>query len=113
MDLHRVNRRVVLAAVVASALAMWPLCGYAAAEPRQKTVRFGVCADVHKDIMHDADQKGDEGAKETLWRMHEVGIDAYLVWSRKMHGGRFADRQPESLSDDEWISVVAGTRNEA
>lgn len=30
-------------------------------------------------IMQDADGPGDDGAKETLWRMHELGIDAYLV----------------------------------
>ena len=59
-------------------------------------------------IMHDADQKGDEGAKETLWQMHQANVDAYLVWSRKTHDGKFADRQPESLSEQEWCDI---TRN--
>ena len=58
-------------------------------------------------IMHDADTKGDEGAKETLWRMHEVGVDAYLVWSRKKHGGKFQGRQPESLTEREWGEIVS------
>lgn len=49
-------------------------------------------------IMHDADSPGDEGAKETLWRMHEKGINAYLVWSRRRFGGC----EPESIEDDIW-----------
>ena len=49
-------------------------------------------------VMHDTDGPGDDGAKETLWRMHEQGIDAYLVWSRRKFGGQFAGRQPESLT---------------
>ncbi len=57
-------------------------------------------------LMHDADVPGDEGAKESLWRLHEAGIEAYLVWSRKKFGGQFADRQPESLADDEWCHLV-------
>ncbi|MBI5010820.1 MAG: metallophosphoesterase, partial [Bacteroidia bacterium] len=28
-----------------------------AGQPGDKTVRFGVCTDVHKDIMHDADER--------------------------------------------------------
>ena len=57
-------------------------------------------------IMHDTDEKGDEGAKESLWRLHNAGIDAYLVWSRDKYSGRFADRQPESLTDDEWQGLA-------
>jgi len=57
-------------------------------------------------IMHDADTPGDDGAKETLWRMHEQGIDAYLVWSRRKFDGRFTDRQPESLTDEEWNELA-------
>ena len=57
-------------------------------------------------IMHDADGPGDEGAKETLWRLHECDINAYLVWSRRKFGGHFADRQPENLSADEWSDIA-------
>jgi hypothetical protein len=63
-------------------------------------------SDSRVGIMHVADVPGDEGAKETLWRMHEAGINAYLVWSRRMHSGQFADRQPESLSKPEWDEIV-------
>ena len=57
-------------------------------------------------VMHDADDPGDDGAKETLWRMHEQGIDAYLVWSRRKFGGRFNNRQPESLDSGEWNELA-------
>jgi len=59
-------------------------------------------------VMHDADGPGDEGAKETLWRMHELGLDAYLVWSRRKFAGTFADRQPETLNVDEWKLLGGG-----
>jgi len=37
-------------------LALWMPIG-TSADPAKTSVRFGVCADVHKDIMHDADQR--------------------------------------------------------
>jgi 5S rRNA maturation endonuclease (ribonuclease M5) len=58
-------------------------------------------------VMHDADTPGDEGAKESLWRLHEHGIDAYLVWSRRKFDGAYVDRQPESLTDDEWQAIAS------
>ena len=63
-------------------------------------------ADGRVGIMHDADTKGDEGAKETLWRMHQAGIDAYLVWSKHQEGSKYANRQPESLSEEEWNELA-------
>ena len=57
-------------------------------------------------VMHGADSPGDDGAKETHWRMHEQGIDAYLVWSGRKFDGRFVDRQPESLTDEEWREIA-------
>ncbi len=59
-------------------------------------------------IVHDADDQGDAGAKESLWRLHQAGIDAYLVWSRQKFEGRYTDRQPESLSDNEWNEIAGG-----
>ena len=49
--------------------------------------------------MHDADAPGDDGAKETLWRMHEQGIDAYLVWyhEHRPHQGLGARTPNEML----------------
>ena len=60
-------------------------------------------------VMHDADGPGDDGAKETLWRMHEQGVDAYLVWSRRKFGGKYVERQPESLTNDEWAEIAQST----
>jgi hypothetical protein len=53
-------------------------------------------------VMHDADGPGDDGAKETLWRMHERGIAAYLIWSQRRFDGLYTGRQPESVSESEW-----------
>ncbi len=36
----------------------------------------------------------------------EAGI-AQLAWSRSMHDGVYRDRQPESLTSDEWEALVA------
>ena len=36
----------------------------------------------------------------------EQGINAYLVWSRRKAGGKYADRQPESLTDEEWNEIA-------
>jgi hypothetical protein len=58
-------------------------------------------------VMHDADGPGDEGAKETLWKLHERDVNAYLVWNRRKFDGKFTDRQPESLSDEEWRELAA------
>jgi hypothetical protein len=55
--------------------------------------------------MLDADAPGDDGAKETLRRLHEAGVDLYLVWSQKKTGGNYAIRQPEGLRDEEWERV--------
>lgn len=59
-------------------------------------------------VMHDADAPGDEGAKEALWRLHELDIDAYLVWTGKKYGGKFAGRQPEQLNEAEWAEIADG-----
>jgi hypothetical protein len=64
-------------------------------------------ADDRVGIMHDADTPGDEGAKETLWRLNEHGVRAYLVWSRNRFGGRFAGQQPENLSAEDWSEISA------
>ncbi len=57
--------------------------------------------------MFDCDAEGDEGAKEAAWKLLQVGLDVRPLWSRNMHGGKFAGRQPETLQRDEWSSIVA------
>jgi hypothetical protein len=34
-----------------------------------------------------------------------------LAWSPRMHGGRFKDRQPESVTAEEWSAVESRLRN--
>jgi len=57
-------------------------------------------------LLFDADDAGDEGAKESLWLLAQRGLDVRLGWSRSMHGGKFVGRQPESLTADEWETVI-------
>ncbi len=57
-------------------------------------------------LLFDADDAGDDGAKESLWLLAERGLDARLGWARMMHGGRFARRQPESLTLAEWTTAL-------
>lgn len=44
---------------------------WASGEPKQKSLRFGVCADVHKDVMHDADAR----LKVFIDRMNREEVD--------------------------------------
>lgn len=53
-------------------------------------------------LLFDADDAGDDGAKEALWALAQRNLDVRLGWSRTMHGGRFVRRQPESLGMEEW-----------
>jgi hypothetical protein len=57
-------------------------------------------------ILFDADEAGDQGAKESLWFLAQRGLHVRLGWSRGMHGGRFDGRQPENLSIDEWQTAI-------
>ncbi|MFL5330495.1 MAG: toprim domain-containing protein [Gemmataceae bacterium] len=57
-------------------------------------------------IFFDADDAGDEGAKEAHWLLVQRGLDVRLGWSRSMHGGRFNGRQPESVSLAEWDEAI-------
>ena len=57
-------------------------------------------------LLFDADDAGDEGAKEALWLLAQRGLDARLGWSKAMLGGRFASRQPENLTANDWAQVL-------
>ena len=58
-------------------------------------------------LMLDCDAEGEEGAKDAAWKLLQAGLNVRPLWSHSMHGGKFADRQPESLKSDEWSSIVA------
>jgi hypothetical protein len=57
-------------------------------------------------FLFDVDDAGDDGAKETLWLLAQRSLDVLLGWSRAMHGAKFAGRQPESLTAEEWQSAI-------
>ncbi len=52
-------------------------------------------------LMLNCDAEGDNGARQAVAELAQH-CAVRLAWSRQMHGGRFADRQPESLSPEEW-----------
>jgi hypothetical protein len=56
--------------------------------------------------MFDCEPTGDEGAKEALWLLVQRGLDVRLAWSEWMQSGKFAGRQPESITREEWESVI-------
>jgi len=58
-------------------------------------------------LMFDCDPEGENGAKQALWELAQV-CRPTLAWSREMHGGKFAGKQPESLSEEEWTTIRAG-----
>ncbi|MBS0261806.1 MAG: toprim domain-containing protein [Planctomycetes bacterium] len=60
-------------------------------------------------LLLDADEPGDQGAKEALWLLAQRGLDVHLGWTRGMHGGTFDGRQPESLTREEWESAIRPT----
>ncbi len=58
-------------------------------------------------ILFDCDQPGDDGAKEALWLLAQRGLQARLGWSQAMYQGKFAYREPETLTRDEWQSQIS------
>ena len=49
-------------------------------------------------LLFDADDAGDDGAKEALWLLAQRGLDVRLGWSKPVHGGNFAGssaREPD------------------
>jgi hypothetical protein len=51
-------------------------------------------------LMLDCDAEGENGAKQSLWKLAERTC-VRLAWSSEMHGGRFKGRQPETLTHEE------------
>lgn len=52
-------------------------------------------------IMLDCDPEGEEGMKQCLGYLAQL-CSVRLAWTSKMHDGKFAGRQPESLDQKEW-----------
>jgi DNA primase len=56
-------------------------------------------------LLLDCDEEGEQGAQQALALLAEYA-PVRLGWSRTMFGGRYKDRQPESVSGDDWRELV-------
>ncbi|MCH7726497.1 MAG: hypothetical protein IH991_08475 [Planctomycetes bacterium] len=56
-------------------------------------------------LMLDCDIEGEKGAKQALWELgQQLGVT--VGWSRSTHNEKFANRQPESLTGEEWKAIA-------
>jgi 5S rRNA maturation endonuclease (ribonuclease M5) len=85
------------------------LCSNKATDEQvQKIVRYAKRAAAGRVmLLPDTDDEGESGFRDLAWRLLEEGITVRLGWSRAMFGGKFADRQPEQLSAEEWRRLTA------
>ncbi|WP_146510904.1 toprim domain-containing protein [Thalassoglobus neptunius] len=72
----------------------------------EKLIRFARQAGHDRIVlMPDCDEEGEAAFKELLWQLSEASIDVKLGCSSNMHEGKFAGRQPEDFTDDEWNEI--------
>jgi 5S rRNA maturation endonuclease (ribonuclease M5) len=85
------------------------LCSNKATDEQvQKIVRYAKrAANGRVLLLPDTDEEGESGFRELTWRLLEEGITVRLGWSHAMLGGKFADRQPEQLTAEEWRTLTA------
>jgi len=57
MHTYTTDNRAVMRSLLALSVMIPLLHGCASTEPPPRSIRFGICADVHKDVMHDADHR--------------------------------------------------------
>jgi len=57
-------------------------------------------------LLHDTDAEGEAGAKQIRWELAQRGRQVQLGWSRTMFEGSYADRQLESLTDEELNELI-------
>lgn len=58
-------------------------------------------------LLFDCEPSGIDGAKEALWFFAQRQLDVRLAWTPWMHSGKFAGRQPENLSHEEWETFIS------
>ncbi|MCA9047963.1 MAG: hypothetical protein KDA89_04505, partial [Planctomycetaceae bacterium] len=56
-------------------------------------------------LFPDCDEEGEAGFKDLLWRLAECRIGLQLACSSQILDGKFASRQPEDLSEQDWCEV--------
>ncbi|MGD9649057.1 MAG: hypothetical protein AB7U73_25325, partial [Pirellulales bacterium] len=64
------------------------------------------CGQTQIGLMLDADAAGEQGVVQSFLQLSDR-IAVRRLWSRASHGGQFTNRQPESLSHDEWAAILA------
>jgi len=57
-------------------------------------------------IFLDCDDEGEEGAKEAAWKLLQAGLDVRPAWGTVMYGGKFVNRQPESVTEEELRGAI-------
>lgn len=73
-------------------------------EQAEKIAVWCADLDVAAGLLFDLDPEGEAGQQQALVELAQR-TPVRLCWSREMFGGRFKDRQPESLSDAEWTTI--------
>ena len=75
------------------------------AHQAKKTADKGHRLGVPIGVMFDCDIEEENGAKQAIWELAQQRACVRLPWFRSMQGGKFADRQPESLTEEEWEAI--------
>ncbi len=57
-------------------------------------------------VFLDCDPEGENGMRQCLGYLSQI-VPVRLAWTTKMYGGKFKDRQPESLTLQEWQEIEA------
>lgn len=78
----------------------------------KKLVRFARQAGGHQLVLlPDCDEEGEAAFKDILWKLNEASVDVRIACSSRTHGGKFAGRQPESFTDEEWNEIDKALTN--
>ena len=56
-------------------------------------------------LLLDNDVEGENGAKQAIWELAKQGTRVQLAWWRIYDEGKLANRQPESLTPEEWQEI--------
>ena len=76
----------------------------------QTLVRFAQQAANNRiTLFPDCDEEGEAGFKDLLWKLAEQRCEVRLAWSSQMFGGKFAQKQPEDTSRDDWNALTSAS----
>lgn len=73
-----------------------------------KIVRYArTAADNRVLLLPDCDEEGEAGFQPLLWRLNEQRVHTRLGISSRMFDGVFANRQPEDISEADWMQITS------